>query len=61
MTAQTAYGDWHEFFRGAERAQRVTPQDVMNVMKKTLVRSNRTVAVIVPPETKKTATAEGGH
>ena len=60
VAAQTAYGDWHEFFRGAERAQRVTPQDVMDVMKKTLVRSNRTVAVIVPPESK-TATAEGGH
>ena len=32
----------------------------MDVMKKTIVRSNRTVAVIVPPESK-TAAAEGGH
>jgi len=60
VTAQTAYGDWHEFFRSAERAQRLTPKDVMDVMKKTVVRSNRTVAVIVPPESK-TATTEGGH
>ncbi len=60
-TAQIAYGDWHEFFRGAERAQKVTPQDVMNAMKKTCVRSNRTVAVIVPPESKPTAAAGGGN
>ena len=60
VSAQIAYGDWHQFFRGAERAQKVTPQDVMDVMKKTLVRSNRTAAVIVPPESK-TAAAEGGH
>jgi predicted Zn-dependent peptidase len=56
--AQIAYGDWHEFFRTAERAQSLTPAQVMDVMKKTLVRGNRTVAVIVPP---KTAAAEGGR
>jgi len=57
--AQIAYGDWHEFFRGAERAQKVTPGDVLDAMKKTMVRSNRTVAVIVPPDAKTAATPGG--
>jgi len=57
--AQIAYGDWHEFFRGAERAQKVTPADVLDAMKKTMVRSNRTVAVIVPPDAKTAATPGG--
>jgi predicted Zn-dependent peptidase len=55
--AQTFSGDWHEFFRQAERAQALTVDDVMTAMKQTLVRSNRTVGMIVNP---KTQTAAGG-
>jgi len=47
--AQTFYGDWHEFFREQERVQALTVDDLMSAMKRTLVRSNRTVGVIVPP------------
>lgn len=57
--AQTFYGDWHEFFRGQERVQALTVDDVMGAMKRTLVRSNRTVGVIVPPATETAANAGG--
>jgi predicted Zn-dependent peptidase len=58
--AQTFYGDWHEFFREQERVQALTVDDVIGAMKRTLVRSNRTVGVIVAPKTD-TAATEGGR
>jgi len=47
--AQDLYGDWHEFFREAERVQALTSEDLMNVLQSDLVRSNRTVGMIVNP------------
>ncbi|HVP37562.1 MAG TPA: pitrilysin family protein [Candidatus Saccharimonadales bacterium] len=57
--AQTMYGDWHEFFRQAERVQSVTVDDLLAAMKRTLIRSNRTVGLIVHPKTP--AAAGGGQ
>lgn len=51
------YGDWREFFREQERVQSLRVRDLMDVMKKSLVKKNRTVGIIVPPE--KTAGAGG--
>jgi predicted Zn-dependent peptidase len=56
--AQTIYGDWHEFFRGAQRVQALTLADLEAVMKTAMRRSNRTVAMLVPPGA---AEAEGGR
>ena len=57
--AQALYGDWHEFFRGQERVQALTTADVLAAMKRSLIRSNRTVGVIVNPKTQ--AANEGGR
>jgi predicted Zn-dependent peptidase len=60
--AQTFYGDWHQFFREQERVQALSVEDVLGVMKRTMVRSNRTVGVIVPPQSEgAAAAAEGGR
>ena len=56
--AQTLYGDWHEFFRGAQRVQALTLTDIGPAMKAALRTNNRTVAMIVPPTI---ADAEGGR
>ncbi len=47
--AQALYGGWREFFREQERVQKLTPEDLTAVMRKGLVKSNRTVASIVNP------------
>jgi len=57
--AQEMFGDWHEFFREQERVQKLTVGDVMGAMKRSLVKSNRTVAMIVNPP--KQASNEGGR
>ena len=44
------FGDWRETFRTAERLAAVTAEDVRRVAAKYLVRSGRTVAVLVRPE-----------
>jgi len=49
--AQALYGDWHQFFRGQERVQALTTADLMSAMKGSMVRSNRTVGLIVSPKT----------
>jgi len=51
--AQIFYGDWHEWFRETERVQALTLGDLKSAMEKTLVKSNRTVGMIVnaKPET----------
>ena len=56
--AQILYGDWRQFFREQERVQSLTPADLMAAMKRALVRSNRTVGLIVNP---KTASNQGGR
>jgi predicted Zn-dependent peptidase len=45
--AQIFYGDWHEWFRDIERVQALRPEDLRAAMEKTLVKSNRTVGMIV--------------
>ena len=57
-SAEMVQGDWHEFFRSAERLVSLTPADLQAAMKKSIKKSNRTVAMIVNP---KTAANEGGH
>jgi len=49
-TYQTLHGDWREFFREQERVQSLTVGDLMNVMSQRMVRSNRTVGMIVNPK-----------
>ena len=45
--AQILYGDWREFFREQERIQRLEPKDLLDAMKRSMIPSNRTVAMIV--------------
>ena len=47
--AQTLHGDWRAFFREQERVQALTPADVMQAMKTSLVKSNRTVGMLTNP------------
>jgi predicted Zn-dependent peptidase len=47
--AQTLYGDWRQFFREQERVQALTLADLKGAMSTSIQRSNRTVAMIVPP------------
>ena len=55
--SQILYGDWHEWFREIERAQALTLGDLKSAMERTLVKSNRTVGMIVNA---KTETTSGG-
>jgi len=55
---QTIYGDWREFFRGAQRVQALSLADLGAAMSAAMRVNNRTVAMIVPP---KTADAAGGR
>ena len=57
--AQTLYGDWREFFREQERVQKLTPADLMSAMTTAFIRSNRTVGMLVSPDTG-SASAQGG-
>ena len=57
--AQALYGDWHEFFRGQERVQALTTADLMDAMKRSMIRSNRTVGLIVNPTSQ--AANQGGR
>jgi len=58
--AQTIQGDWREWFRDVERVQGLKVQDLTDVMNRTMIKSNRTVAMIVNPKTE-TASSGGGH
>ena len=51
--SQIMYGDWREWFRDLERVQAIRVEDLKAAMEKTLVKSNRTVGMIVnaKPET----------
>ena len=57
--AQVLYGGWHEFFREQERLQSLRPEDLTAVMRMSLVKSNRTVAMMKNPAA--AAATEGGH
>ena len=57
--AQALYGDWHEFFRGQERVQALTTADLMDALKRSMIRSNRTVGLIVNPTSQ--AANQGGR
>jgi len=57
---QTLFGDWREWFRGLERVQALKPTDLKDAMEKTLVRTNRTVGIIVSSRTE-TASSGGGR
>jgi len=57
--AQILQGDWREFFREQERVQALTVADLMAAMKRSLIKSNRTVGLIVNPP--KQASNEGGR
>jgi predicted Zn-dependent peptidase len=61
--AEVIEGGWREFFREQERIQALTPAQVMAVMKRACIRSNRTVGVIVnpanPPDPKPAANVGG--
>ena len=57
--AQIQLGDWHEFFREQERVQALKVDDLMDAMKRSLVKSNRTVGLIVQPKAQ--AANQGGR
>jgi predicted Zn-dependent peptidase len=57
--AQILNGDWREWFRDLERVQALKPEDLKRVMEKALVKSNRTVGMIV--NSKPEAAAGGGR
>lgn len=60
--AQALYGDWRDFFREQERVQSLRVEDLTEALRKALVRSNRTVAMIkAPAATAAAATPEGGR
>jgi predicted Zn-dependent peptidase len=57
--AQMLYGGWGEFFREQERLQGLRPEDLTAVMRESLVKSNRTVALITNPPA--AAASQGGR
>lgn len=59
VRAQILQGDWREFFREQERVQALTVDDVTAAMRRSLVKSNRTVGMIVNPPAQ--AANEGGR
>ncbi len=61
VAAQILYGDWREFFRGVERVQALAPQDLLDAMKTSLVRENRTVALMQNPGPKPSEASGGGR
>lgn len=59
--AQALYGDWRDYFREQERVQSLRIEDLTAVLRESLVRSNRTVAMIKAPAATAAATPEGGR
>ena len=57
---QNFFGDWHAFFRDLERIQALTTQNLSDAMSRTLVKSNRTVGIIVSAAGQ-AASSAGGH
>ena len=56
--SQMVRGDWREVFRDLARVESLTPADLQAALKKVIRRDNRTVAMIVPPQS--AAAQEGG-
>jgi predicted Zn-dependent peptidase len=57
--SQNLYGDWHQFFREQERVQELSVKDLLDVLKTSVKKSNRTVGLIQNPAA--AAANEGGH
>lgn len=57
--AASLYGDWREFFREQERVQSLKPSDLVDALKASIKKSNRTVAMIKNPPA--SAANEGGR
>jgi predicted Zn-dependent peptidase len=57
--AQILKHDWREFFREQERVQALQVNDLLSAMRTSLIKSNRTVGLIVNPP--KQASNEGGR
>jgi len=49
-TNQALFGDWRELFRGVERIEKVTKEDLTRVANEVFQPTNRTVAMIVPED-----------
>ena len=47
---ETIYGDYHQMFKEVEKIEAITAEDIQRVTKKYFKKSNRTVAMIIPPE-----------
>ncbi len=54
-TNQVLFGDWRELFRGVERIEKVTKEDILRVANEVFQPTNRTVAMIVPEDEAATA------
>ncbi len=50
LSESIAQGDWRLYFLGRDRIEQVTPEQVRDVARKYLTRSNRTVGVFVPTD-----------
>ena len=59
VRAQILQGDWREFFREQEYVQALKVDDLQGAMKRSLIKRNRTVGLIVNPP--KQASNEGGR
>lgn len=57
--AASLYGDWREFFREQERVQSLTPSKLVDALKQSIKKSNRTVAMIKNPPAQ--AANDGAH
>jgi len=58
--AEALWGDWHEGFKGLDRIQAVTAEDVRRVAAKTFTAKNRTVGTIKPVKITKNAPHKKG-
>ena len=47
---QGQWGDWRELFRGVDRIESVTKEDIMRVASEAFVARNRTVGMLVTDE-----------
>lgn len=57
--SQILFGDWREWFRDLERVQALKVEDLKSVMEKTMLRSNRTVGMIVSSRTEPASSGGG--
>jgi predicted Zn-dependent peptidase len=60
-TYEVLFGDYHRLNNVEEQYQKVTAADIQRVMQKYLVRTNRTVAILVPTEATAATPAGSGE